>query len=323
MMNNADLNDLSDLVLATIRRRPSQSFSTERLAKKSNCNKSDITRAVNLLRQTGYKIKRDRQGEITFSSAPDMLLVAEITHRLKTSFIGQTVQAFKSVQSTNTIATQLAAANTPEGTIVVAESQTKGSYLSILIYPNIDPVMAPGLSIVTALSLAETIKKYNAPDIAIKWPNDCLIKGRKVAGILTELSADVGRTNYVIVGVGININHSRSDFPKQISKTATSLRAEIRKRIHRVEFLQKFLTRFEKDYCAFQKAGLKPLRKRIIGYSNLIGKTVQLDAKKRIITGTAVDIDVNGNLVLETPEGLRSFNAGQVTIVKDRKKYRN
>jgi BirA family biotin operon repressor/biotin-[acetyl-CoA-carboxylase] ligase len=172
------------------------------------------------------------------------------------------------------------------------------------------------LSIMTAISLAETIAGYNPRAIHIKWPNDCLVNGRKVAGILTELSAEIGHVNHVVIGVGINVNHRRRDFPEIIAKTATSLKSELKKDIHRVEFLQKFLVNFEKDYRRFIKSGLRIHRRKILKYSNLIGHRVSLDRSGNIVSGRAVDIDNNGNLVLETSVGRRIFNAGEVTVLK-------
>jgi BirA family biotin operon repressor/biotin-[acetyl-CoA-carboxylase] ligase len=327
------MNVIFDRLLTHMRRRPMRFFSLNELAKRHHCEKSDIIVAVELLRQSGYEIKADRRGRYAFVAAPDLLLAAEISHGLKTAVIGRTIYAYQSVQSTNSIAAQLADVKAPEGSIVVAESQTKGRgrlgriwhspdrvgiYLSIILYPRIDPAMAPGLSVMTAQSLAETIADYDAVDVRVKWPNDCLINGRKVAGILTELSAEVGRVRYVIVGIGINVNHRRRDFPPDIARFATSLRAELKETMPRVEFLQRFLRHFENDYRRFQKAGLKPLRKRIIRYSSLIGRKVRLDMKDRIILGTAVDIDDRGRLVLDTPEGVRAYGAGEVTLLRKR-----
>jgi BirA family biotin operon repressor/biotin-[acetyl-CoA-carboxylase] ligase len=330
-MDSATLKALSEHVLAEIRTPPIRAFLLEQVAEEYDCEPSDILFAIDSLRQAGYKIDADSKGRYKFISAPDFLLATEILHGLKTEFIGQRVYAYHSVQSTNVIATQLAEAKAPDGAIVVAESQTKGRgrlgrswhsperkgiYLSIILYPEIDPPAAPGLSVMTAVSLAETITGYVEKEVNIKWPNDCLINGRKTAGILTELSAERGRTDYVIVGVGINVNHARKDFPPDIVKTATSIGREARRNILRVELLQKFLTQFEKDYRKFCKSGLKALQKKIVTYSNLIGRQVRLDMSGRIISGTVTDIDDYGNLVLVTPAGPHRFNAGEVTVVK-------
>ena len=331
-MNNPDLNTLCDRILITLRRRPTHRFPLKSLAQRHKCPERMVVSAVESLRRSGYRIIKTRRGEYRFVAAPDRLLAPEVTWGLKTSQIGKTVYAYKSVRSTNSVAAQLAEAKVPEGTIVVAESQKKGRgrlgrswfspeakgiYLSIILYPDINPAEAPGLSLVTAVALADTISGFTGLDIDVKWPNDCLIGGRKVAGILTELSADVGHVNHVIIGVGINANHRRRDFPLYLAPMATSLRAETRKQVRRVELLQQFLARFEKLYQRFRKSGLKGMRKQILQYSDVvIGKQVSLDMSGLVITGVAVDIDTNGNLILETAAGRRAFNAGEVTLQK-------
>lgn len=332
-MNKNNLNDVSDNLIAIIRRRPNYFYTTAYLKKKLKIDEDLLLEAIALLRQTGYRIKTKKNTHCAFTSAPDLLLRAEILNGLKTKKIGRIIHSFQSVQSTNISARQMAESEAIEGTIVVAEEQTrgrgrlgrkwfssdgKGIYLSIIIKPKIKPSMAPGLSIMTALALADTISEYGAPAVNIKWPNDCLINGRKTAGILTELSAETGKVHYVVVGVGININHRRGDFPEDIRKTATSIGAELNRKLSRVELLQRFLYQFEKDYLIFQKSGLKNLRKRIVKYSNLIGSYVSLGQKNEVISGVARDIDIEGRLILELPGGNRkAFNAGEVTIIKE------
>ncbi|MEZ5357937.1 MAG: biotin--[acetyl-CoA-carboxylase] ligase [Candidatus Zixiibacteriota bacterium] len=330
-MNNIAVNALSDKLLALIRRRSGHAYTLGYILGKLKCTNKELALAVKLLRQSGYKVSRTKKGTIAFTSAPDFLYANEIYHGLTTKFMGRIVHAYKKVQSTNTIASQLASADAPEGTIVIAEEQTRGRgrlgrqwystegfgiYLSMIVYPKIDPMHAPGLSILTAVSLADTISGYDDLDVKIKWPNDCLINGRKVAGILTELSSDLDHVHRAVIGIGININHRRRDFPEDIRKRATSLRAEMKETIHRVEFLQSFLRHFEKDYVAFRKNGLMAFRKRIIDYSLLIGNRITLDYKGTRFTGKAIDIHETGGLILELPEGNRVFTAGEVTVVK-------
>jgi len=314
-----------------MRRRPEHFYLLPALARKFSCDKSDVIVAVDILRRSGYDIRADKNGAYAFFAAPDKLLASELTYRLRTSFVGKKVYAYKSVQSTNSIACQLAEVGAPEGTIVIAESQSRGrgrlgrqwfsapelgAYVSIILYPKIDAAAAPGLSLMTGVALAEVIASLDTMAVHIKWPNDCLINGRKTAGILTEVATEGGKVKYAVIGIGININHRRRDFPQDVSSGATSLRAEMKEPLRRVEFLQKFLGAFEKEYNRFRKQGLKASHKRLIRFSNLIGRAVALDARKRTITGTAVDIDPNGNLVVDTPDGLESFAAGEVTIVK-------
>ncbi len=328
-------------MLPAIRQRPRHFYNIARMAGKLKSTADQLVAAAGYLQEAGYRIKLQKKERLAFISAPDLLLAAEIKRGLKTRFIGKTVYSFRSVQSTNTIASRLAdihavkgtlpAGPVPEGTIVVSESQTRGRgrlgrrwhsppgtgiYVSIILYPQIEPARAPGLSLMTAISLADTFHSLDQLQVRIKWPNDCLINGRKVAGILTELSAEIGDLHHVIVGVGINANQKRGEFPGAVAKTATSVRAELKKEISRVELLQKFLKNFENDYMLFRKSGLKPLRKRILACSSLIGQNIKLERRGITISGKATDIDEDGNLVLETDQGLQRFNSGEVTVAK-------
>jgi len=329
-MINQSLNELSDRLLDTIR-RSRKNIPLESLSKRLKAPKADIIFALDLLRSAGYEIETDNVKFCRFKSAPDLLLATELKYRLKTKSLGHTVYSYKTLQSTNTIAARLADAGAPEGTIIVAETQSRGRgrqgrswhspagmgiYLSIILYPDINPETAPGLSIISAVSLADVLAGYKGLKPQIKWPNDCLLNGRKTAGILTELAGKPGRVHYVIVGVGININQRRADFPEEIRKTATSVGREYKKNISRVKLAQDFLVNFEKDFLRFKKSGLKYFRKKILGYSSLVGKKVKLDKRGEIITGKAVDIDANGRLVVETPDGPLAVYGGEVTVIK-------
>jgi len=327
-MNPIELNSLSDALLRKIRRKKGHPFNPDRMARNLKTTREQLADAAHHLEELGYSLKIDNKGRIIFRDAPDSLLPAEIANGLKTNFMGHRVEAYQSVQSTNLIAHRLAMSNVPEGTLVIAESQTKGRgrmgrswhsprglglYCSMILNPKIPPTMAPGISLMTGIALVETILGYGKIDVKIKWPNDVLIRGVKAAGILTELSAEIGRTHYVVVGVGVNINHGRNDFPKELKKQASSIRIGLSRKISRVEFVQRFLLAFENTYLSFKKTGLGDLRERILKYSSLLDTTVRLKMGRKIITGTVVDIDEIGHLVMETKNGLQIFSAGEVT----------
>lgn len=319
---------LADRVLAKIRSKPGHPFSSVKLARLFKLSEEDLASTLGLLTDWGYKIKADRKGQYTFVSAPDSYLAAEISNKLKTKIIGKRIYAYKSVQSTNTIAIQLASSGAPEGTLVIAEHQTKGRgrlgrswyspekiglYCSVILKPKFHPTLAPGMSLITAVAVADTIASYGDVEVKIKWPNDVLISGRKTAGILTELSAEIDRTNFIIVGVGANINHKRTDLPEELRKTATSVRIGLNKTIRRVEFLQRFLLNLENEYLVFKRRGLEKCRKKILKYSSLISTDVKLKIGRRTISGNVLDIDRYGRLVVETSGEIKAFNAGEVT----------
>ncbi|MCX6826012.1 MAG: biotin--[acetyl-CoA-carboxylase] ligase, partial [candidate division Zixibacteria bacterium] len=327
-MNPQNLEQLADRVLEKIRNRPGQFFDPIKLSKNLKEPEQKIVSGIILLRNWGYSIKSNRKGQYAFLSPPDSLIPNEILYKLKTRYIGKRVNAYHTVQSTNSIASQLAANGAPEGTMVIAERQTrgrgrmgrqwyspekKGLYCSIILCPKLHPTLAPGISLMTATALADTISSYDDMDVKIKWPNDILISGRKVSGILTELSAELDRINYVIVGVGININQKMSDFPEELRNKATSVRIGIKEKIRRVEFLQKFLLNFENEYRIFKKSGLEQVRKKILKYSFLHNKEIKLKSGRKLICGTVIDIDKVGQLVVDTKDGIFAFNAGEVT----------
>ena len=149
----------------------------------------------------------------------------------------------------------------------------------------------------------------------IKWPNDCLIDNYKVAGILTELSAEPNKINFVIMGMGINVNIASRDFPVELRSTATSLQAETGERIDRIDFLRTLLNRFEKNYDIFRSKGLKPFHARVKRHSLMLGKNIKLKLGKKIIQATAFDIDSDGALLAKHRKEVLRVTAGEVTIL--------
>jgi BirA family biotin operon repressor/biotin-[acetyl-CoA-carboxylase] ligase len=179
--------------------------------------------------------------------------------------------------------------------------------------PKIHTTMAPGLSLIAAVAVADTILSFGKADVRIKWPNDVLLSGLKTAGILTELSAEIDKVNFVIVGVGINVNQKKTDFPEDLQEIATSIRIGLNCKIRRVAFLQRFLRNLEKEYGLFKKSGLTKSRKKIRHYSSLINTDIKLKSGRKVISGNVLDIDKNGRLVVETGSGVVVLNAGEVT----------
>ena len=321
---------LADQLLGLIRSEPGSKHRWAALSQKLKCDQSDLIKAAQLLGDWGYKLRVGKHDQsITFVAAPDLLTSTEISYNLKTNFIGRNLISYRKVKSTNDIAAQMARDKAPEGTVITSEEQTAGRgrlgrnwhspvgvgiYLSIILRPRFKPEQAPGISLMTGLALSETVNDYLPGKTQIKWPNDILVCGKKAAGILTELSADKGRIDYLIVGVGINVNQTGGMFPDEIRNTATSIRRTLRRRVNRVELLKKFLLKFEREYHLYQKYRLKKSRHRLLKYSSLLGQQVTLNSGRELISGRAVDIDSSGALVLETATGQIAVNAGEVTL---------
>lgn len=328
-MNRNKLESIAENILVKLRSRPGHFYKPSGIKKNLGITSGELASSLKLLKEWGYRIKTDKDGGYGFISAPDSLIETEIKYKLNTKLIGRTIHAFKTTQSTNRVAAQLALSGAPDGTLVVAETQTKGRgrysrswfspeklgvYCSIVLYPKIHPTLAPGLSLMSAVALAETISKSGKINVGIKWPNDVLIDGRKTAGILTELSADGDKVNYVVAGIGININHKSEDFPDELKNKATSIRISLGKEVDRLELLKKFLFRFESEYLNFNENGLSGIRKKILKYSTLMGRPVTLKMGHKSHSGIVLDIDELGRLVMETKTGMKAFSAGEVTI---------
>lgn len=308
-----------------------QSISLKTAFEKSPELKDQIDDVLKTLDAWGYAIEKS-ESVLKLLSIPDRLLDTEIKYRLGTSFIGQNIHAYRSVSSTNDLASSLAESNHPEGTVVVAEQQKQGRgrmgriwhspeggniYLSIILRPALKPEDAPGLAIITALALADTMADHLPDQVNIKWPNDVLINGKKTAGILTELQGDQNKINFVIVGVGVNLNVCPNNFPESIKNLVTSLSHEKGEKIHRVDLLKNFLKRFESLYLSYQNNLLHPYLDKIKKYSFLLGKKISFQKKDVIFEGTAIDISPNGNLVVDVKGVAMTVNSGEVTIVKN------
>jgi len=324
------MEQLADRILLLLRFQPKRKIEINDLSKKLKAELPNVKAALKILNEWGYKFLQDKN-KISFVSAPDILSATEISHQLKTKFTGKVIHSFNTVKSTNDIAHQLADKGAVEGTIVTAEKQTLGKgrlgrswhspekmgiYVSIILRPKFTPDQAPGLSIMSALGVAEAMNEYAPKKVQIKWPNDILINGRKAAGVLTELSAEKNKINYVIAGIGINVKQSQSGFPLNLSGTATSLQQETGKEISRVELLKLVLVNFEKEYLRYRKNQLIKSLPRIRKWSSLLNQEVTLQWNGAAVTGTAVDIDRSGSLIIISKGNRMSVSSGEVTVVK-------
>ncbi len=305
-------------------------MSTREISDRLGVHPYVVYQAIKELRRWDFKISSEKGKGYRLLETPDLLLPGEIKSRLKTKILGKNILAYRTLGSTNQLGFRLAESGLGEGTLIVADEQTQGRgrmgrswysppklglWISLILRPEIPPFKAPGLSTCAGLALAQTIGDLTGMDAKIKWPNDCLLNGRKVGGILLELSAELDRINFVIVGIGVNVNHLSSDFPKKLSSVATSIRMEWGKEISRIKLLTSFVKRFETIYLDFKKNGLAPQLQLIKKFSSLLGKKVMVKFGKEKIEGVAQDIDDNGSLIIRTKKGERVVRAGEVMVV--------
>lgn len=317
--------------LLTLLKKNQHTFlSTREISERLGIHPYVVYQVIKELRRWDFKISSEKGKGYRLLETPDLLLPGEIKRKLKTKILGKNILSYRTVGSTNRLGFRLAESGLGEGTLIVADEQTKGKgrmgrswysppklglWISLILRPDIPPFKAPGLSLCAGLALAQAIGDLTGMDAKIKWPNDCLINGRKVGGILLELSAELDRINFVIVGIGVNVNHLSSDFPKKLSALATSIRIECGTEVSRLKLLTLFMKRFEVIYLDFKKNGLAPQRQLIKKLSSLLGKKVIVKFGKEKIEGVAQDIDDNGSLVIRTRKEKRVVRAGEVTVV--------
>lgn len=324
---------ISEGILTLLKREKKSSssgLSATYLSSSLNIPLHTVYEGIVELRRLGYKIVTERGKGYRLLSVPDTFIPLEINYNLKTKILGKNIFSYRAIKSTNDLAYRLAEQKAPEGTLIVADKQTagkgrlgrkwfsppnRGIWMSLILRPKIPPAKAPGLSLCTGLALVQTVMDKTGLKADLKWPNDCLIRGKKAAGILLELSAELDKVNFVIIGVGINVNHSQKDFPKSLKGRATSIYLESGKRISRVEFLKDFLKKLEKIYINFKSFGLRYYREEIKKSSTILGKKVKLQYGKEKLKGLVKDIDENGSLILETRKGKRTVTAGEVTLI--------
>lgn len=252
---------------------------------------------------------------------------------LGTKRLGTKFHYFEEIDSTNSHARRLAETGAPEGEVVIAERQFEGRgrlgrswesppysnlYFSLLLRPALAPVHAPQMTLMAAVALADTVAAFVVEPPAIKWPNDILLQGRKVAGILTESSCDAKRIEFVILGIGVNLNFPRERMPETIRDRATSLMEVGGKSFSRENFLRRLIQDLDRCYGILEDFGFDAIAPRWEAYFALRGRRVRVEMIDEVISGTATGIDGDGALLLEAEDGvLRRVLAGDVIPLGD------
>ncbi len=302
--------------------------SCEEISQQLNMSRAAIWKHMQDLRGLGYEIAAVPHLGYQLVSSPDALLPHEIQSGLKTKLMGQNVFSFDTLPSTMDEAFRLGMLGAAEGTVICAEAQTKGRgrlgrtwaspkgkgiYCSIILRPKLSPSQMSQLTLMTAVAVCEAIKKVTNLEPTIKWPNDLILGSKKIAGILTELRAEIDALTFVVVGLGLNVNSSAS----QLIESATSLKLEGQSNVNRVELLQEILLSIEKwcgkilkgqfdevlDYCRKNSATLK--------------KRVRIADATGVQEGKAIDIDKDGGLMIRLNNGkVIKKIAGDAQILK-------
>ncbi|WP_406657939.1 biotin--[acetyl-CoA-carboxylase] ligase [Methanolobus sp. ZRKC2] len=285
-------------------------------------SKLGITRAmvwkyIKEIKKDGYEIQSSPKVGYALKSSPDMLYPEQIKAGLETSMLGKEILYYDEVESTNIIAKEIAD-KYPEGTIVIAETQDKGRgrmgsewqsmpggiWFSVILKPSVPLEYAAKITLLAGLAVTRAMQNLGV-DARIKWPNDVLIRGKKVCGILTEVDAEVEKIEHIILGIGINANVKTNEFRDEIKENITSLEAELGKPIDRVSFIKDLFFELEQQYIKFKTQQFSSIVSEWISVSDTIGRKVTVTTPTRIIEGKAVGITDRGALLVQSKNNVR------------------
>jgi BirA family biotin operon repressor/biotin-[acetyl-CoA-carboxylase] ligase len=301
--------------------------SGEKLCKGFSVSRTAVWKAINQLRKEGYEIEAIHKRGYRLLSSPDRITKEELGSCLLGCSFGEHIIYEETIDSTNTELKRQAEAGIETGTLVVADCQLQGKgrqgrpwsspkgqgiFFSFLLRPSLTPEKASALTLAAALSVSLGIEKQTGLSTGIKWPNDVVVNGKKVCGILTEMSSELDFINYVVIGIGINVN--TEEFPPDLPY-ATSLKLEGGKPYVRSELLACILREFEGCYQEFLKTGdmsllLSDYNKRLVNYE----KEVKVLRGEDSFLGVSKGINEKGELLVETKEGLKTVVSGEVSV---------
>lgn len=293
-------------------------LSGQAIADVLGCSRTAVWKHIESLRKEGFELEAVRRKGYRIISTPDKVIADEISLGLKTEDFGRSIHYEEVVETTQKVAHRLANEGAKEGTIVVAEEQSNGRgrmdrkwvspkytgiWLSIILRPNLPPHKAPQLTLIAAVSVVQAIEEVTGLSPEIKWPNDVLLNGKKITGILTEMQADADRIASIIMGIGINVNQSKEDYPPELQDKATSLAIEKGQKISRAELIQALLLKLENLYKIYIEKGFHPIKLLWESYAVSIGKYITARTLTGAIAGKAIGITDEGVLLLEDGEG--------------------
>lgn len=317
-----------DALLTLLADNPMLVISGARIAREIGVTRSTVWRWIEKLRALGVRARGHPRAGYRIERVPDVLVPELLRRRLHGSVFGKRIYHFFKVDSTNRVVLRLGHEGEPHGAVVIAEEQTAGRgragrawhsektsgiYMTVLLRPPIAPVQAPLITLLVGLAAHDAVADQTDLKPDLRWPNDLLLSDKKFCGILTEMHAEPDRVQFVIVGLGMNVNHAR--MPDELAPIATSLRMETGQVHSRVELVARLLRRLEHDYNQFLREGPEPVLARFAEVSSYArGKRVRVATAAETYTGTTAGLEANGLLRVEREDGrTQVVVAGDVT----------
>ena len=303
--------------------------SGQELCERFGVSRTAVWKAINQLKKDGYEIEAVQNRGYRIVGAPDILSENELSSIRKTDWIGKKIYYYDETDSTNVRASRLAEEGAEHGTLVVADQQDAGKgrrgrgwsslpgtgiFMTLILKPELNPSNASMLTLVAAMAVAKGITRCTGMEAKIKWPNDIVYQGKKLCGILTEMSAELDCIHYVVIGIGINVN--TTEFADEIKETASSLFVETGKNIKRSRIVALFAEEFTKYYQKFLNTG--DLSGLVQDYNEMLinaGRQVRICDAKEEFTGVAAGIDSHGKLLVTKEDGTQAvISAGEVSV---------
>ena len=318
------------LILELLRANGLEPVSGEKISEQLGVSRTAIWKHIQALKDEGYQIESVQKRGYILREAPNRLFPQEINNCLQTKWLGRSVCYEDCVGSTNNVAKSIANQCCENGLLVVAEEQgagkgrlsrgwisphAKGIWFSVVLKPPFLPQEASKCTLLAAVAVVKAVNKIKGVEAAIKWPNDILLNGRKLVGILTEMNAEFGHINYIVIGTGINTHGEPEDYPDDVRDIAISVADVAEEPVSRVQLLADILKNMEDLYELVCAEGFVPVLAEWRKYSCTLGQEVKVIAPDMTYFGTAIDIDEDGLLIVRKTSGeLEKVVAGDVSI---------
>jgi len=301
------------------------------LGKKFNVSRTAVWKHVNELRKIGYEIDSSPRIGYSFIKSPDLVIPAEIALGLNTSIMGRRILYREEVTSTQDEAGEVARRGAEEGVVVISERQTKGRgrkgrlwasppregvYFSTILRPNLRPTQIIQIPLIAGVAVCKAIRRVTPLEPRIKWPNDITIGGKKVGGILAEMSCDIDRVDHIVLGIGVNVNTECSLLPEPTRGIATSLAEKCGEYVSRVKLVRSLLAEFDALYRTFLLSGFATLRGEWKALDSTVGSWVKVTDGNEEMKGKALDIDGEGFLLVRKENGdVKRIISGDVSLI--------
>ncbi len=317
-----------EAILSLFHQTPDGFVSGERISDELGVSRTAVWKHIRNLRQAGYQIEAIPSRGYQLQQSPDVLMPEAIQSGLDCQLVGSRIISLEEADSTNLQASRLGDEGADDGLVVIADRQSSGKgrmgrqwespggvnlYASILLRPPVMPFEAPKLTFLSAVAVCRAIKNCTALQPTVKWPNDILLNGAKVAGLLNEMSSETDQVHYVVLGIGVNLNMRAEQFPDDLRYPATSLAIASGKVVSRLAFTRSLLQELDALYQLYLEEGSAPVFTAWTELCDLTGKRVQVDCNNLLIEGTMVGLGDDGALLVRTSAGkIESIYAGDV-----------